>query len=73
MPKYYDSGEQLQALRLDYDVRTDDNPVYVGYAERGVSEDDLKWVLHKFTYDGSDRVTVRQVAIGSWTLRSTYF
>lgn len=57
--------------RIDYDVRTDDNPVYVGYNIRGVATSDGTWVIQKITYDGSSRVTLVQIAIDSWDNRTT--
>lgn len=57
--------------RLDYDVRTDDNPVYVGFNVREKGTSDERWIIQKLTYDGSDRVTLIQIAIDSWDNRST--
>lgn len=57
--------------RLDYDVRTDSNPVYVGYNFKGALVSDTNWALQKLTYDGSARVTLVQVAVDSWNNRST--
>lgn len=57
--------------RLDYDVRTDDNPVYVGFNHRGAVTSDTNWTLQKITYDASNRVTVVQVSSGSWDDRVT--
>jgi hypothetical protein len=51
---------------LDYDVRTDSNPVYVGFNFRGAATSDTNWVLQKLTYDASSRVTIVQIAIDSW-------
>jgi len=53
--------------RLDYDVRTDDNPVYVGFAPTGMATSEVDgWILYKMTYDGSDRVTAVDIAYDSW-------
>lgn len=69
--KYYQTGEQTQQLRLDYDVRTDEQPVYIGFADQGVGESEDKWTLQKLTYDGSNRATQRGIAIGAWSKRTT--
>src|SRR4030042_3872409 len=56
--------------RLDYDTRTDDNPVYIGFAEYLFTSatdtitptvDSDIWIIQKLTYDGSDRETRIQV------------
>lgn len=57
-------------IRLDYDGRSDDNPVYVGYATAGTASSDSDWMILKFTYDGSDRVTLVQIAYGAWDSRT---
>ena len=57
--------------RLDYDVRTDSNPVYVGFNFRGAATSATNWVLQKLTYDGSARVTLVQIAIDAWDNRTT--
>lgn len=61
----------LSQKRLDYDVRTDDNPVYVGFNVIGAATSDSGWVVQKLTYDSSSRVTVVQTAIGSWDSRAS--
>ena len=58
-------------MRCDYDTRTDGQPVYLGFAPKGLGVGDTKWLLHKFTYDVSDRITLRQIAYSSWTLRAS--
>lgn len=45
--------------------------LYVGYGARGLATADLGWLIHKFTYDGSNRVTVRQSAYNSWNNRAS--
>lgn len=75
------SGFQSEK-RLDYDTRTDDKPVYVAFGlyEKSNVGDIIPdtsatdvWIIQKFTYDSSDRVTRIQVARGSWDNRATYF
>ena len=53
-------------MRCDYDVRTDGQPVYMGFGARGLATSDGGWLLYKLTYDASDRIIVRQVAEDSW-------
>lgn len=76
LPAAFDSEK-----RLDYDTREDDQPVYVGFAETDYNDTDGTiaplttdtWVIQKFTYDGSNRVTRIQVARGAWDDRATLF
>lgn len=57
--------------RLDYDGRTDDQPVYVGRASSGASVALAEWTIEKVTYDGNDRPTRKQVLDGvSWNDRA---
>lgn len=77
LPAAFDSEK-----RLDYDTRTDDNPVYIGFAEyvfisatetiTPTTNTDT-WIVQKLTYDASDRVTRIQVARGAWDDRATLF
>lgn len=60
-----------QQMRADYDVRTDGQPVYLGFAPRGLAAGTDGWLLYKFTYDGSNQCTLRQVAYDDWTNRAT--
>lgn len=55
----------------DYVARIDDQPVYLGFAPRGLEEGTGGWLIQKFTYDGSDRCTSRKIAYGDWTNRAT--
>lgn len=77
LPAAFDSEK-----RLDYDTRTDDNPVYIGFAEYLFTSatdtitptvDTDTWIIQKLTYDSSDRVTRIQVARGTWNDRATLF
>ena len=70
--QYYSDGTQTQTIRYDDDSRSDNQPVYIGFAEMGVGESDLKWTLHKFTYDGDNVPTSRKIYIGAWSKRTTY-
>ena len=61
-------------IRFDYGTRTDGQPVYIGYAPSGTLVGDSLWLLHKFTYDTSNNVTRREVAVDKdWTNRAIYF
>lgn len=60
----------LSQKRLDYDTRSDDNPVYVGFNTRTAATSDSDWILQKLTYDSSNRVTLVQIAQDSWDNRT---
>ena len=68
LPAAFDSEK-----RLDYDARTDDNPVYIGFAETPYTSTADTWKIQKLTYDGSDRVIRIQVATGTWDDRASLF
>ena len=57
--------------RSDYDVRTDDNPVYIGYAPKGLADGTDGWLLQLIEYDTSDRFISRKIAYGNWTSHTT--
>lgn len=57
--------------RLDYDMRTDSNPVYVGRAVRGTDVAASGWQIDKITYDGSSRITRTQTLNGIWNNRTS--
>lgn len=56
---------------LDYDVRTDGQPVYQGFADTGVATSTPEWLIYKFSFNGSNQVTNRDVAYGSWDNRAS--
>lgn len=56
--------------RLDYDTRTDGNPVYVGTAPIATATSSSLWRVLKLTYDSSSRLTRKQIAYGSWDNRT---
>lgn len=62
-------GNDSQTL-MDYAARSDDQPVYVGTGARGLATSADGWLIKKFTYDGSDRPTVIQNAVGTWDGRA---
>jgi len=57
--------------RLDYVSRTDGQPVYMGFAERGMGISASGWLLQKFTYTGDPGdMTLRQISYDSWDDRT---
>lgn len=60
----------LQML-IDYDGRTDGQPVYVGYAISGKGTSDDSWIVYNFQYDGSNQLTSRKTAYGIWDDRGS--
>ena len=61
-------------VRYDYDTRTDGQPVYIGFAQPGTATSTEAWLIHKFTFDGSNNVTRRQVVTDkAWDNRTTSF
>lgn len=60
-------------MQIDYDVRTDGQPLYQGYTAMGQSDTDNRWQIAKFTYttiNGADYVTNKKLAIGAWSNRA---
>lgn len=57
--------------RADYVARTDKQPVYLGYAPKGLAEGTDGWLLMKMEYDVSDRWIKTTIAYGDWTNRTT--
>lgn len=55
-----------QQQRLDYGARTDGQPVYMGFADKGLGISASGWLLQKFTYDASSKMTARQISYDSW-------
>jgi hypothetical protein len=55
--------------RIDYGERTDGQPTYVGFADKGLGISASGWLLQKFTYT-SDLLTYRSIAYDSWDDRS---
>lgn len=68
--RYTEIPTNMQML-ADYGARTDGQPVYLGFAPRGLAEGTDGWLLQKFTYDGSDQCTSRKIAYGDWTNRAS--
>ena len=56
---------------LDYDARTDGNPVYVGFNYQSAVVADATWTVYKLFYDASARLVDQQVAERvTWTGRA---
>ncbi len=72
MPIPYNLGFDNFQMQLDYDVRTDDNPIYQGYAAPDVATSTNGWTIYKYTIDASNRVTIRKIAMKvAWDLMAT--
>jgi hypothetical protein len=60
--------------RVDYGERTDGNPVYIGYAPKGIAIGDNGWLIQKLTYEtigGNDYLSIRQISYDSWINRES--
>lgn len=58
-------------IAMDYDSRTDGQPVYLGYASRSEGTDSGEWLVYKFTYDGNDQLLTRKSAFGAYDDRAS--
>lgn len=47
-------------------------PVYIGWAATGAATSEAKWLIRKFTYDSSNRVTNIQYANKAVTFKSVW-
>lgn len=57
---------------FDYDVRTDFQPVYIGWATCGVATNVPKWKIRKFTYNSDGSISQIQYANGDVGFRATW-
>ncbi len=57
--------------RVDYLSRSDEQPVYIGWAAKGLAEGTNGWLLYKTEFDASDRISAVKIAYGNWTNRTT--
>lgn len=71
MSQYYESADDNKITNLDYDIRTDGQPVYLGRAERGTLSSEGKWLIYYFTYNASDNMITKRMAIGVWDNRTS--
>jgi len=53
-----------QQMRCEY---SGDNLIYLGFADKGISSAASGWLLHKYTYDASGKVTLRQISYDAWS------
>lgn len=58
-------------LQARYTYNADNTVLYAGYAVRGLAASATGWLLQKFTYNASKRVTLRQIAYNSWDNRAS--
>lgn len=65
-----DVPSDLQIL-CDYDVRTDGQPVYVGFSPKGLAEATDGWLIYKLTYDSDNNITSRKTQFTNWTDRTS--
>lgn len=68
--KVKDTPADLQ-IAVDYDGRTDGQPVYLGMAVKSAATSESVWIVYKFTYDGSDQMLTRKSAYGIWDNRAS--
>lgn len=47
-------------------------PIYIGWAAPGAATTDAKWLIRRFTYDGSNRVSQIQFATGAFKFMSRW-
>ena len=63
-------------MEIDYVSRNDGNPVYVGYAPRGLLSNQSGWLLQRFQYTIPSGVSLsyivnRKISYNSWDGRSS--
>ena len=60
-------------MQIDYNSQTDGQPLYVGFAIRGLSTSSTGWMIQKFTYDANSprQCLTRTIAYDSWANRAT--
>jgi len=56
-------------MKCDYTDRTDTQPVYLGFAPKGLAAGTDGWLIQYIEYDVNNRVTSRTIAYGNWTNR----
>lgn len=63
--KISDVPSNMQQL-IDYTDRTDGQPTYMGFADKGLGISASGWLLQEFTYDASGKMTARKISYDSW-------
>lgn len=58
-------------IRVDANGRSDNQPVYVGFTEKGNPTSDTEWTVWKITYDSYNDFSYKQSAFGSWDNRAS--
>lgn len=56
--------------RVDYGERTDSQPIYVGWACKGLAETSDGWLVYKTEFDVSNRIISIKIGYGTWTGRT---
>lgn len=68
--RYTEIPSNMQ-MRCDYVGRTDGQPIYIGWAPRGLATSINGWLIHKYTYDVDNQATLRQIAYDKWDNHAT--
>lgn len=71
--RYVEIPSNMQQ-RVDYGVRTDGQPEYVGFGPRGLAASASGWLIHKFTYtviSSTDFLSYRSIGYGIWDNRAS--
>lgn len=67
--RYTDIPSNLQMF-MDYLLRTDGQPTYIGYGAKGLATSANGWLIYKFTFDDNGFITIRQTAYAAWDNRA---
>ena len=65
------STDKPVRVKLDYDTRTDGQPIYQGFAPFNTATTATEWLIFKYTYDVNNNMTARDVSWGAWDSRTT--
>ena len=57
--------------RVDYGTRGDEQPVYVGWACKGLATSSDGWLIYYSEFDGQDRIVSIKIGYGAWNDRAT--
>lgn len=70
------TGQPYEGLGLiinaDYDVRTDGQPVFLGWAPPGSLDGDAAWLIAKMTYDGNGQMLTRRWAFDATAKKALF-
>lgn len=58
-------------IKVDPDGRSDNQPVYVGFAPKGLATSSEGWLLWKITYDSFGDFSYKQVAYDDYDSRAS--